>query len=119
MVPRGHQPCRPSPESVDIPRTCGSGFNSGLPYGHRRFTSRSQSAVRTVCGVDRYPRSTAMTAPTPGSLLYSFFEDYLKVQKGLRTASLRSYRDALRLFMHFVATDTRRRISRLSLADLT
>lgn len=60
-----------------------------------------------------------MTAPTPGSLLYSFFEDHLKVQKGLRPASLRSYRDALRLFMHFVATDTRLRISRLSLADLT
>ena len=60
-----------------------------------------------------------MTAPTPGSLLYSFFEDHLKVQKGLRPASLRSYRDALRLFMHFVATDTRRRISRLSVADLT
>jgi len=32
-----------------------------------------------------------MTAPTPGSLLYSFFEDHLKVQKGLCPASLRSY----------------------------
>jgi integrase/recombinase XerD len=60
-----------------------------------------------------------MTAPTPGSLLYGFFEDHLKVQKGLRPASLRSYRDALRLFLHFVAADTRRRISRLSLPDLT
>jgi site-specific recombinase XerD len=60
-----------------------------------------------------------MNPPTPGSLLYGFFEDHLKVQKGLRPASLRSYRDVLRLFLHFVATDTARRVSRLSLADLS
>ena len=39
-----------------------------------------------------------MTPPTLGSLLYAFFEDYLKVQKGLSPASVRNYRDALRLF---------------------
>jgi integrase/recombinase XerD len=60
-----------------------------------------------------------MTAPTPGSLLYGFFEDHLKVHKGLRPLSLRSYRDVLRLFLHFVADDTNRRISRLTLSDLT
>jgi integrase/recombinase XerD len=60
-----------------------------------------------------------MTPPSPGSLLYGFFEDHLKVQKGLRPASLRSYRDVLRLFLQFVATDTGRRISRLSLAELS
>jgi site-specific recombinase XerD len=54
-----------------------------------------------------------------GALLYSFFEDYLKTQKGLRPSSLRSYRDALRLFLGFVAADRHRQITRLALADLT
>lgn len=54
-----------------------------------------------------------------GPLLYSFFEDYLKTQKGLRPTSVASYRDALRLFLGFVAEDRRRPITRLSLADLT
>jgi integrase/recombinase XerD len=59
-----------------------------------------------------------MPTSTVGSVLYSFFEDYLKCQKGLSTASIRSYRDGLRLFLHFVAHDTKRAISRLTLADL-
>jgi integrase/recombinase XerD len=54
-----------------------------------------------------------------GTLLYSFFEDYLKTQKGLRQASIASYRDALRLFLGFVAKERRRPITRLSLSDLT
>jgi len=54
-----------------------------------------------------------------GPILHSFFEDHLKVQKGLRQASIKSYRDALLLFLHFVSHDARRKISRLSLADLT
>jgi integrase/recombinase XerD len=60
-----------------------------------------------------------MTAPTLGSHLYAFFEDYLKVQKGLRLASVQSYRDALRLFLCFVAKTCHRKLSRLSLSDLT
>lgn len=60
-----------------------------------------------------------MTKQTPGSLLYSFFEDYLKVQKGLRPASIRGYRDGLRLFVQFISTDTHHRISRLSITDFT
>ena len=60
-----------------------------------------------------------MTTPTLGSLVHSFFEDYLQVQKGLRLASVRSYRDALRLFLGFVAGDARRPMARLSLQDLS
>lgn len=56
---------------------------------------------------------------TLGPLIYSFFEDYLKVQKGLRPASVRSYRDALLLFLHFVAKDAHRKISHLMLMELT
>jgi site-specific recombinase XerD len=54
-----------------------------------------------------------------GSLLYSFFEDYLKCQKGLRPSSLQSYRDSARLFLLFLAEKTGHKVSRLTLADLT
>ena len=60
-----------------------------------------------------------MTTRPLGPLLYSFFEDYLKVQKGLRPASLSSYRDTLRLFLAFVAADTGRRLTRIELSTLT
>ena len=54
-----------------------------------------------------------------GSIIYSFFEDHLKVQKGLRPASVKSYRDVLLLFLCFIAKDTNHNISRLSLTELT
>jgi integrase/recombinase XerD len=54
-----------------------------------------------------------------GPLLYSFFEDYLKCQKGLRPSSLKSYRDSLKLFLLFLAEKTSHKVSRLTLADLT
>lgn len=57
--------------------------------------------------------------PTLGPFVHSFFSDYLVVQKGLRLASIRSYRDTMRLFLSFVATQTHQPIARLSLEDLT
>lgn len=54
-----------------------------------------------------------------GPLLYSFFEDHLKCQKGLRPSSLKSYRDSLKLFLLFLAEQTSHKVSRLTLADLT
>ena len=54
-----------------------------------------------------------------GPVLYSFFEDYLKCQKGLRPGSMKSYRDSLKLFLLFLAEKTGRKVSRLTLADLT
>ena len=54
-----------------------------------------------------------------GPTLYSFFEDHLKLQKGLSQASIKSYRDALLLFLHYVSEMTHHKISRLVLADLT
>lgn len=59
-----------------------------------------------------------MTA-TLGQIIRSFFEDYLSVQKGLRVLSVRSYRDAVRLFLGFVAKDARCPITRLHLSNLT
>ena len=60
-----------------------------------------------------------MTSPTLGPLVHSFVIDGLLTMKGLRPASVRSYRDVLRLFLRFVAQDTGRTITRLTLADLS
>lgn len=56
---------------------------------------------------------------TLGQAVRSFFEDHLPVQKGLRPSSIRSYRDALRLFLSFLSVERRRPITRLGVEDLT
>jgi integrase/recombinase XerD len=58
-------------------------------------------------------------APLLGPLVHAFFVDHLITVKGLRPASVRSYRDTVRLLLVFVAADRRCKISRLALADLT
>lgn len=60
-----------------------------------------------------------MTNLTLGPILYSFFEDYLKVQKGLRQTSIKSYRDVVRLYLSFMVQDTRHSITHLCLSELT
>ncbi|MBC7544690.1 MAG: tyrosine-type recombinase/integrase [Candidatus Sericytochromatia bacterium] len=60
-----------------------------------------------------------MSAASLGPILYAFFVDHLVAMKGLRPSSIKSYRDAIRLFLGFVAADSRRKVSRLALADLT
>ena len=37
----------------------------------------------------------SLSTPTLGSILASFFNDYLKLQKGLRPNSITSYADAV------------------------
>jgi len=59
------------------------------------------------------------THPPLGDILHSFFEDHLVCQKGLRTLSIRSYRDAIRLFLIFIATDKRCKLTRLGVSDMT
>jgi site-specific recombinase XerD len=60
-----------------------------------------------------------MTNLTLGPTLHAFFENHLNLQKGLRPASVKSYRDVLRLFLQFVAKDAHRKISKLLLTDLS
>jgi site-specific recombinase XerD len=60
-----------------------------------------------------------MMTSTIGPILHAFIEDHLKMIKGLRPTSIRSYRDVLRLFLSFVACDLRRKITRLHVQDLT
>src|SRR5260370_26848627 len=56
---------------------------------------------------------------TVGSLVYQFFEHDHKDEKGLSPASVRSYRDGIRLFLLFLAKTTRGAVTKLSLSDLT
>jgi site-specific recombinase XerD len=56
---------------------------------------------------------------TIGSLVYMFFENHLKIEKGLSQASIRSYRDGIRLFLLFLAKTTHATVTKLTLADLT
>jgi len=60
-----------------------------------------------------------MDAPSLGSLVHGFFVDYLELQRRVQPATLRSYRDGVRLFLRFVSEHQRRRITRLSVEDLT
>ncbi|TFH20610.1 MAG: integrase [Myxococcales bacterium] len=60
-----------------------------------------------------------MTGSGLGALVYAFFEEHLKGLKAVRAQTIKSYRDTLRLFLNFVAADARRRITRLTLEDLT
>jgi integrase/recombinase XerD len=53
-----------------------------------------------------------------GQVVFAFFEDHLKVQKGLRPGSIRSYRDTLKLFLIHVASLCRQPVTRLALRDL-
>ena len=61
-----------------------------------------------------------MTPQTPvGQLLHSFFGDHLIVVKGLRPATVRSYRDTIRLLIVFIAAEKRSKITKLTVGDLT
>ena len=61
-----------------------------------------------------------MSASTPvlGSVLASFFNDHLKLQKGLRPNSITSYADAMRLFLLSAAKSAGKKITQLGLDDL-
>jgi integrase/recombinase XerD len=60
---------------------------------------------------------SASTA-TLGSVLASFFNDHLKLQKGLSPNSITSYADAMRLFLQFAAKTAGKKITQLGLDDL-
>ena len=60
-----------------------------------------------------------MTPQPIGPVVQSFFLDGLVTMKGLRPSSVRSYRDGIKLFLRFVADAAHRRITQLTIADLT
>jgi len=54
-----------------------------------------------------------------GSLLHAYFEDYLLCQKGLGSNTRQSYRDALLIFLKFIAADRHCKLTKLQLSDIT
>jgi len=62
---------------------------------------------------------TADRSQPLGVLIHSFFVDHLVTVKGLRPASVRSYRDTIRLLLCYVANDKKTKITRLDVEDLT
>ena len=54
-----------------------------------------------------------------GPIIHGFFANHLVSVKGLRPTSIQSYRDAMRLFLLFVAADKRGKVSRLTVEDLS
>lgn len=59
-----------------------------------------------------------MTTDTLGQMVQGFFLDYLISERGLRPATIRSYRDVLKLFLCFIADSGRRKVTRLTVTDL-
>lgn len=61
-----------------------------------------------------------LSKPTDlGRDLEQFFQDYLPAQRGLSPHTIRSYRDALLLFLQFASRDTKRPVAQLEIIDLT
>lgn len=58
------------------------------------------------------------STPSLGAVLTSFFNDHLKLQKGLRRSSITSYADAMRLFLQFTANAAGKKITQLGFEDL-
>jgi integrase/recombinase XerD len=61
-----------------------------------------------------------MSASTPllGAILASFFNDYLKLQRGLRPNSIKSFADAMQLLSQFAAATGKKKVIQLCLDDL-
>lgn len=53
-----------------------------------------------------------------GRALVRFFQDYLPNQRGMSTHTIRSYRDAIVLFLRFASQDAGRGVERLEIDDL-
>ena len=60
-----------------------------------------------------------MTTSPLGAVLHTFFVDHLITLKGLRPASIRSYRDTIRLWLGFCAQARGCPLTRLEVGDLT
>src|SRR5688500_1139743 len=119
LVSRRPRPSEPAIPALHLPRPRRPLLDRGLPDHHPRVARRGPPALRGVrhAGVDG---DAAMTETQPlGPLLHSFFVDHLITVKGLRPASVRSYRDTVRLLLVFVAGDKGCEITRLTLDDLT
>jgi integrase/recombinase XerD len=54
-----------------------------------------------------------------GQILHGYFEDYLKCQKGVRASTIKSYRDAISVYLKYLTTAVGKKLSRVAVTDLT
>src|SRR6202795_4492342 len=113
MVPGRHRSQLPVDAPLHFPRPRRSHFYLCVSDDHR---GAAQLSRPTLPGASPERRCAMIGV---GQVLFAFFEDHLKTQKGLRPGSVRSYRDTLKLFLVYVATACRRPVTRLTLPDLT
>jgi hypothetical protein len=66
----------------------------------------------SLCPIRRQPVNGSL-----GQVVVAFFEEHLKVQKGLRPGTIRSYRDTIKLLLVHVAALCSRPITSLTLKD--
>lgn len=59
------------------------------------------------------------SSPELAQLIQGFFEEYLPGLRGMSSHTIRSYRDALVLFLRFLSRESRRGIEALEITDLT
>jgi integrase/recombinase XerD len=57
--------------------------------------------------------------PSLGAILGSFFNDHLRLQRGLRPGTIKSYADAMRLFLPFAAKVLNKKVTQLRLDNLS
>ncbi len=112
LVPFRYRPDVTVVGSFHVPRPCQHIVDGRLPHHHHRVAGMRQSTLRAFCDEQSEgvcPMSVT-NAPLLGAVLTSFFNDYLKLQKGLRPNSIRSYADAMRLFLQFAAKTGEKKI---------
>jgi integrase/recombinase XerD len=119
LVSRRAGPLGPAAPPGDLPRPRRPRLHGGLSHGHTRVAGRGQPAIRSLHRTGMAGGRAMTSTPPLGQLLQSFFVDHLITVKGLRPASVRSYRDTIRLLLLFAAADKGCKITRLSTSDLT
>src|SRR5215471_5731852 len=105
--------------SFHLPRPCEPILDGGLLDHHDRAVGMRQHPLRSLRG-EQPERGCTVIPSTPllGSILESFFSDYLNLQRGLRPNSITSYADAMRLFLQFAVATSKKKITQLVLDDL-
>ena len=119
LVPGGRRPADAALPAFDLHGPRRPCIHRRLPDHHAATARRGQPALRGLrrTGV---VGGEAMTGRRPlGPLVQSFFLDHLVAVKGLRPASVRSYRDTIRLLLCFTAEDKGTKITKLSIEDLS
>src|ERR1019366_1798457 len=105
--------------ALDLHRACRPDLDRRLPHDHTCPVPAGEPQVRSVRSASMGGGGPVSATEPLGPILHSFFADHLIVVKGLRPASVRSYRDTIRMLIVFIAADKRSKLTKLKVGDLT